>query len=85
MADLTSTQVRRPQDQAELIEALAGSDKPGSHGSFKTYRDVMLFAAAVGWDARREEPFTKSHLPIEGSSYLRWVWATRRGELGGVR
>jgi len=67
MADPMSTQVRRPQDQAELIEALIRSDKPGSHGAFKTYRDVMLFSAAVGWEARREEPFTQAHLPIEWS------------------
>lgn len=67
MADNVSTQVRRPQDKAELIEELVRSDKPGSHGAFKTYRDVMLFAAAVGWEARRSEAFAKAHLPIEWS------------------
>ncbi len=43
---------RRPQDHAVLIETLQ------SEAGFPYYRDVLLFAAAVGYSQNRRVPFT---------------------------
>lgn len=44
--------VRRPQDHAVLIETLQ------SEAGFPYYRDVLLFAAAVGYTRNRRVPLT---------------------------
>lgn len=55
--------VRRPNDKAEIIDRLIQDDSP-----FTTMRDVLIFAAAVGWSRKRRMSFDKSDEPIH--------WAT---------
>lgn len=53
---MTSSQAdvraRRPQDHAVLIELMQ------SEAGFPYYRDVLLFAAAVGWSQDRRVPLS---------------------------
>lgn len=44
--------VRRPQAHEALMQELQ------NEGSFPTYRDILLFAAAVGFSQERRLPFT---------------------------
>ncbi|TJY69478.1 DNA phosphorothioation-associated protein 4 [Arthrobacter sp. CAU 1506] len=46
----TDVRARRPQDHAVLIEVMQ------LEAGFPTYRDVLLFAAAVGWNQDRRVP-----------------------------
>ena len=44
--------VRRPRQHRELLERLQQSDS-----AFRSYRDILLFAAGVGYSRQRREPF----------------------------
>ena len=50
--------VRRPQQHEALMIELRGE------AAFATFRDVLLFAAAVGAHMKRRQPFTASGEPI---------------------
>ena len=50
----TDVRARRPQEHAVLIEVLQ------EEAGFTTYRDVLLFAAAVGWGQDRRVPLKGS-------------------------
>ncbi|MBD1591594.1 DNA phosphorothioation-associated protein 4 [Arthrobacter sp. S1_S22] len=50
----TDVRARRPQEHAVLIEVLQ------AEAGFTTYRDVLLFAAAVGWSQDRRVPLNGS-------------------------
>jgi dnd system-associated protein 4 len=50
--------VRRPQQYEALMVELR------HEAAFATYRDILLFAAAVGASAQRRVPFTNSGEPI---------------------
>lgn len=51
----TDVRARRPQDHAVLMEVMMQPET-----GFPTYRDVLLFAAAVGWTQDRRVAFTGS-------------------------
>ena len=60
--------VRRPKDKEELLSTLV------SDGPFSDLRDVLTFAAALGWHERRREPFEAS------GETIRWdTMVNRRG------
>ena len=50
--------VRRPQHYEALMQELR------EEAAFATYRDILLFAAAVGFHVERRVPFTSSGEPI---------------------
>jgi dnd system-associated protein 4 len=58
--------LNRPKDKDELIQQLV------EQGPFQEYRDVLVFAAAVGWHEKRRLPLTAKGEPI------RWEVATNR-------
>lgn len=47
--------VRRPKQHRELLERLQQSDS-----AFRSYRDILLFAAGVGYSRQRREPFEET-------------------------
>lgn len=51
--------VRRPKDKAEIIDRLLQDDSP-----FTTYRDILIFAAGLGWHRQRRIAFEKTDEPI---------------------
>ncbi len=50
--------VRRPKDKEELLTALV------EEGPFTTFREVLVFAAALGVASQRRVPFDQSSEPI---------------------
>jgi dnd system-associated protein 4 len=58
--------VRRPADKDELLNRLTSREE---NGPFTTYKDAMVFAAALGYANRRREPFSKSSEPIDWSVF----------------
>ncbi len=58
--------LNRPKDKDEFIQLLV------EQGPFKEYRDVLVFAAAVGWHEKRHIPIAAKGEPI------RWEVATNR-------
>jgi dnd system-associated protein 4 len=58
--------VRRPADKEELLNRLTARD---ANGPFATYKDVLVFAAALGYMNKRREPFSKSSEPIDLSVF----------------
>ncbi len=67
MSDVGSTSVRRASDKVELLDALLRS-KDG--GAFSTYRDALVFAAAVGWRHRRKVPVEGQSGPIDWGTMI---------------
>jgi len=67
MTESGGTSVRRPADKVDFMESLQKS-KP--HGAFPTYRDAMIFCAAVGWRYERKIPFEASAGPIDWSTMI---------------
>lgn len=65
MSEPIARRVRRPKDKAELLDRLTQQDSP-----FDTYRDVMLFAAALGWWRERRLPFDGSDEPIRWDTMI---------------
>lgn len=61
--------VRRPKDKTELIERLIQADSP-----FTTMRDVLIFAAGVGWNRKHRLSFEGTEEPIH--------WATMTSRAG---
>src|SRR5438874_2284392 len=68
MAGSTGPQRRlnRPKDKDDLLQQLT------EHGPFEEYRDVLVFAAALGWHEQRRIPLAAKSEPI------RWEVATNR-------
>lgn len=67
--DGTLRRVRRPKDKEDLIERL----RVKSGGAFADIRDVILFAATVGFSERRFEPFDATSEPIRWDTFInRW-------------
>jgi dnd system-associated protein 4 len=62
----TQRRLNFAKDKRELIEQLAG------HRPFRENRDVLVFAAAVGWHEKRKVPLAAKDEPI------RWETATNR-------
>jgi dnd system-associated protein 4 len=58
--------IRVAKDKADLVKALVASDN--TTGSFQTYADVMVFAAALGAKRKKRSPLgtisTKEPAPI---------------------
>ena len=55
--------VRRPKDKSALLDRLIQAD--GANLSpFDTYREVIVFCAALGWWRKRRVEFNKSDEPI---------------------
>lgn len=50
-----SGRIRVAKDKADLIKALISSD--GGNGPFKTFADVIIFAAALGVKYKKRVPF----------------------------
>ncbi len=50
--------VRRPRDKENLLKRLLDGNP------FQTYREALVFAAALGFARERREPFTDSEEPI---------------------
>lgn len=67
MSDIGGTSVRRAADKAELLDTLLRS-KDG--GAFGTYRDALVFAAAVGWRRRRKQPVEGNAGPIDWGTMI---------------
>ena len=67
MAEPGGISVHRPSDKASLIESLL---KTSEHGVFATYRDELVFSAALGWSQGRKEPFDNSGGLIEWSTMI---------------
>lgn len=58
-APAAQRRIRRPKDKAELFDRLQQGDSP-----FTTMRDVLLFAAGLGWSRERRIPFDRTDEPI---------------------
>lgn len=54
--------VRRPKDKETLLIRLTDRDQGGP---FQTFKDALVFAAAVGYAHNRREPFEHSSEPID--------------------
>lgn len=54
--------VRRPSSKEELLNQLTDKERAGI---FETYKDALLFAAALGAFKGRPKPFEKSSEPID--------------------
>lgn len=67
MAENVGAQVRRPAEHTELMDKLLKQTKGGA---FRTYRDVLVFAAAVGHRSGRRVDFTQSANPVEWSTLI---------------
>lgn len=67
MTDPGGASVRRPADKSELMDSMLAA-APG--GAFKTYRDAMVFAAALGLQRGRKSPFEASSGPIEFATMI---------------
>lgn len=68
-SDGTLRRVRRPKDREDLIEQLRAK----SGGAFADIRDVILFAAAVGFAEGRFAPFVATSEPIRWDTFInRW-------------
>ncbi len=50
-----SGRIRVAKDKADLVKALISSD--GGHGPFKTFADVIVFAATLGVKYKKRVPF----------------------------
>lgn len=57
----TPRRVRRPKDKESLLGRLVDQEQDGP---FSTYKEVLVFAAALGYANRRREPFSSSAEPI---------------------
>lgn len=68
MATGTDRRVRRPSDKHDVLDELS------QDGPFETRRDVLVFAAALGFSRRRRVPFDSSDEPIR--------WDTMSNRLG---
>ncbi len=51
--------VRRPKDKVDLMEELTTGSK-----AFASYRDLLGFAAALGWSLGKPEPFEQTAEPV---------------------
>jgi dnd system-associated protein 4 len=60
--------VRRSSDKEELLRRLTDGTSP-----FPTYRDALVFAAALGWNQRRRVPLKNA-----GGEPIRWATMTNR-------
>jgi dnd system-associated protein 4 len=68
MATSTDRRVRRPSDKQDVLDELCDD------GPFEARRDVLVFAAALGFSRGRRVPFESSDEPI------RWdTMSNRRG------
>jgi dnd system-associated protein 4 len=54
--------VRRPKDKEQLLSLLTDREKLGPFGS---YKDALVFAAALGYANRKSVPFEQSSEPID--------------------
>lgn len=61
----SSIRVRRPKEHAELMDELTAKDQP-----FSSYRDLLGFAAALGWALEKRTPFQQSAEPIAWSVFI---------------
>lgn len=52
--------IRRPGDKEDVFAAMT----VGDNAVFKTYKDLMVCAACIGYAHKRREPFDKSLEPI---------------------
>ena len=69
MAASVDRRVRRPSDKQDVLDELSGEDGP-----FEALRDVIVFAAALGFSRGRTVPFDATGEPI------RWdTMCNRRG------
>lgn len=68
---LVEARVRRPKDREGLVQQLLGEND----GPFKTIRDVLLFAAAIGRARDRHEPLTATAEPIRYEIFRRTAHA----------
>ena len=69
MAVTAERRVRRPSDKQDVLDELCGDDGP-----FDALRDVIVFAAALGFSRGRSVPFDATGEPI------RWdTMCNRRG------
>lgn len=66
--DSNYKRVRRPRDKEPVIEALRNP----KHGAFSEIRDVLVFAAALGYARDRRVPFEKT------GEQIRWETAIHR-------
>lgn len=57
--------VRRPREHADLMDELTAKDQP-----FSSYRDMLGFAAALGWSLGKRTPFPHSAEPIAWSVFV---------------
>lgn len=60
MSSNADRRVRRPSDKQEVMDELTSEDGP-----FVALRDVLVFAAALGYSRGRRVPFTSSGEPIK--------------------
>lgn len=58
--------VRRPADKQELLNRLTSREE---NGPFASYKDALVFAAALGYADSEREPFDRSSEPIDWSIF----------------
>ena len=62
--------VRRPKDKSRLFNTLTDKD---NHGVFETYKDLMLFASALGAYKNKFKPFEGTDEQIDYGVFTRYT------------
>ena len=66
MASEQARRVRRPKDKEDLIQRLTD----GKEAVFSTYRDLLIFSAALGYFHQQRKPFKTTSEPIPWSYFM---------------
>lgn len=72
------TRVRRPKDKEQFIQTLC------DEGGFITYRDVLLYAAAVGFAHNQRIPFSNAGEPIRYNVMVGLSWSAQFIDMLGI-
>ena len=65
MNRLAQANIRRPHQYEQFIQSLANSKTKTSDAPFKAMRDVLVFAASLGFKLKLRETFTEKGEKIE--------------------
>lgn len=75
---VNDVRVRRPKSKEPLMQSMR------DEGGFATYRDVLIFAAAVGFSHDRRVPFEEVGEPIRYEVLADRSWAAQLVDMLGI-